>query len=289
MINTDTDVDADDIQSHRAHYASSIAANAGGANERLVAAFASVRREHFVGPGPWTIDGGGGYIQTASADLRLLYQDIVVALATDRGIHNGRPSLHAECMQACQPAPDETVVHIGTGTGYYTAILASMIGAHGAVVGFEIEPDIAERARRNLAHLSNVSVMTGSATESALPNADVIYVSAGATHPLPAWLDALQPGGRLIFPLTPDAGLGCMLLVRRVAMDSFAASCLSTVAFIPCIGARDRANSTAVADAMNSGTLASARSLHRTGRPDHTVCCEGLGWWLSTAEPEHSH
>ena len=46
-------------------------------------------------------------------------------------LNNGEPSLHATSMAAADPAASETVVHIGAGTGYYTAILASVRGEAG--------------------------------------------------------------------------------------------------------------------------------------------------------------
>ena len=144
----------------------------------------------------------------------MLYQDIVIGIATDRGINNGQPSLHARCLAACAPRPGETVIHVGAGTGYYTAVLARLIDNNGRILAFEIEPDLAARARENLAHLSNVAVSAASGTEGSLPSSDLIHVNAGATYPIPSWLDALNIGGRLIFPLTPNEGFGCMLLVR---------------------------------------------------------------------------
>ena len=62
---------------------------------------ASVEREHYVGKGPWQIAVVAGYIPTISDDPRLLYQDVLVGLATDRGINNGQPSLHATFLDAC--------------------------------------------------------------------------------------------------------------------------------------------------------------------------------------------
>jgi protein-L-isoaspartate(D-aspartate) O-methyltransferase len=54
----------------------------------------------------------------------------------------------------------------------------------------------------------------------------VIIASAGATHPLPAWLAALKEGGRLLFPMTVTNGPGGMLLVTRLALDEFSAQML---------------------------------------------------------------
>ena len=95
----------------------------------------------------------------------------------------------------CAPAPGNTVLHVGAGTGYYTAILAALVGDSGNVVAYEIENDLASAARKNLQHLPNVEVFAASAMDGPLPTADVIYVNAGATHPPAIWLDALNPGG----------------------------------------------------------------------------------------------
>ena len=273
------------IQKHRDYYANFIVRSAGSSDERLIAAFAGIEREHYVGRGPWPICNVSGYLPTVSADPRLLYQDILIGLATDRGINNGQPSLHARCLAACAPSEGESVVHIGAGTGYYSAVLAQLVGAGGSVIAYEIEADLAARASRNLAHLPNVTVVRASANEVALPSTDLIYVCAGATHPLASWLDALRLGGRLIFPLTPNEGVGCMLLVTRRGRASYAASAFTKAAFIPCIGARDDGASRALAAALETQSLTTIKSLQRTTPPDDTAWCIGKDWWLSTADP----
>lgn len=273
------------IQDHRDFYANFIVRSAGSSDERLIAAFAAIEREHYVGQGPWPIFSGSGYLPTVSADPRLLYQDILIGLATDRGINNGQPSLHARCLAACAPSEGESVVHIGAGTGYYSAVLAHLVGAGGSVIAYEIEADLAARASRNLVHLPNVTVVRASASEVALPGADLIYVCAGATHPLASWLDALSLGGRLIFPLTPNEGFGCMLLVTRRGRASYAASAFTRAAFIPCIGARDDGASRALTAALETQSLKTIKSLQTTTQPDDTAWCIGKDWWLSTADP----
>lgn len=119
------------IQDYRTFYANLIVRGTGSSNERLIAAFSSVEREHYVGKGPWQIAVIDGYIPTISDDPRLLYQDILVGLATNRGINNGQPSFHANFLNACSPVDGELAVHIGAGTGYYTAILAALVGTTG--------------------------------------------------------------------------------------------------------------------------------------------------------------
>ena len=273
----------DDLQSYRDFYASYIVRSAGAASQALIQAFATTPREHYLGPGPWPIFVGSGYLPTVSDDPRQLYQDVLVGLAADRGINNGQPSLHARCLAACAPAAGERVLHIGAGTGYYTAILAALVGAEGQVIAYEIEADLADRARDNLRHLPQVSVLGASATQGELPRADLIYVNAGATHPLDSWVDALNPGGRLIFPLTPNEGMGCMLLVTRRGGERYDAAVVSRVSFIACIGARDDDASNSLSAALESQSIKSVRSLRRHTPPDTTAWCIGAGWWLSTA------
>jgi len=279
------------IQDFRNLYAHYIVGNAGSSNERLISAFASVKLERYVGKGPWQVLLVGarrGYISTLSDDPRLVYQDILIGLDADRGINNGEPGLHALCLSACEPREGEAVLHIGAGTGYYSAILANLVGSTGSVIAYEIDPSLAERARVNLAQLKNVKVVAESATTAALPNADVIYVNAGATAPPALWLDALNVGGRLLFPMTQNQGPGFMLLITRRGNSTYGATSVTRAAFIGCIGARDEAESNALAKAMASRSIRSVRSLHRGTEPDETAWCVGAGWWLSTADTQWS-
>jgi protein-L-isoaspartate(D-aspartate) O-methyltransferase len=269
----------DTIEDARALYAKSIAQRAGVSDPRVIDAFTSVPREDFVGPGPWKIFAGE-YRPTPSDDARLLYQDVLVALAEDRRINNGQPSLHAKLIGAVAVKPGEHIVHVGAGTGYYSAILAELAGRGGDVDAYEIEPDLAAKAAANLEPWPQARVHAHSATEGQLPQADVIYVSAGATHPLPAWLDALNDGGRLIFPLTASNGMGFMLLVTRHG-DAYAARPVCPAAFIMCAGGVDERASKALLDAMQSGGAMAVRSLRRDGAIDADTWLAGNGWQLS--------
>ena len=270
------------LQARREAYARAIVPAAGPIRPRLVEAFASVAREDFLGPPPWLILGDG---PAWSSDAAELYDDVLVGLAPDRGINNGQPSLHARCLAACAPQPGESVVHVGAGSGYYTAILAVLVGPSGSVLAFEIEADLAERARRQLQPWPQVRVVAGSAVDAALPAADVIYVNAGVSDLPGTWLDALNPGGRLVLPLTPDLGFGVMLAITRLDRQRWAASVLAHVAFIDCVGARDPVAAAALAQALRTRSSDEVRSLRRHQPPDHSAWCVGRDWWLSTAAP----
>jgi protein-L-isoaspartate(D-aspartate) O-methyltransferase len=277
------------LEAHRTFFARLITASIGQPEGRVTAAFASTPRERFVGPGPWSIFTASGYIETPSDDPVFLYQNIVVALSKESRINNGEPLLHAASLAALDVKEGETVVHIGAGTGYYTAVLARLTGRTGPVVAFEIEPELAQRATANLADLENVMVHHRSGATEALPACDVIYVNAGATAPLDIWLDALRPNGRLLFPLTPSEGpggmpgAGGMLLLTQSSPNHFGARFLFPAMFIPCAGARDDETARKLSEAFKRGDMKKVQSLRRNTPPDETCWCSGNGWWLSTA------
>jgi protein-L-isoaspartate(D-aspartate) O-methyltransferase len=260
---------------------------------QLAEAFAAVRREQFLGAGPWQIVTPVGYL-AAPDDPSFVYQDVAIALLPDRQINNGQPSLHARCLAALQIKQGEALVHVGAGTGYYTAVMSKLTGPNGSVVAYEVDQNLAARAAANLSQYPNVSVQNRSAVEAPLPPCHVIYVNAGATGPVAAWLDSLLPGGRLLFPMTSSQGAGGMLLITRsagaqpgapVSNSTFAAKFVSLAAFIHCLGARDEGLGAKLAEAFKTGAFLKVQSLRRDGQPDDTCWFAGQGWWLSTAPP----
>ena len=80
-----------------------------------------------------------------------LYEDVLVVIDRLRGINNGEPALHAAWLAAIDPQPGETVIHVGAGTGYYTAMLSRLVGPGGQVEAYEYEADLAAIAATNLA------------------------------------------------------------------------------------------------------------------------------------------
>jgi protein-L-isoaspartate(D-aspartate) O-methyltransferase len=273
----------DRIEAHRSFFANLITAQAGiPPGSELAAAFASTPREQFVGPPPWRVFTRSGYVETLTDDPAVLYQDVVVSLGSEGPLNNGQPTLHAMCIAALAPKKGERVVHVGAGSGYYTTILAKLVGERGVVDAYEIEPTLARRAIENLAALPNVTVHARSGSEGPLPACDVLYVNAGATEPLAVWLDALRPRGRLLFPMTPDGGVGAMLLVTRHEEEGFAARFLLQAQFVPCIGARSEATEKKLAEAFRNNNWTNVKSLRRNDQPDESCWCCGSNWWLST-------
>jgi protein-L-isoaspartate(D-aspartate) O-methyltransferase len=215
-------------------------------------------------------------------ELADIYDNVLVAIDPERGINNGEPALHAAWIDEVGPQPGETVIHVGAGTGYYTAILALLVQPNGRVEAFEYEADLAAQAAQNLTACSNVKVHAASAFGRVLPTADVIYVNAGVVAPDVQWLRALDPGGRLIFPWQPHKGWGPALLVKRRA-GGLSAQSLMTVGFISCSGTTERIS---VARLPTEADLAAVRSIWiRSDRsPDSSAVAVYDDVWFSSKE-----
>ncbi|UCI21589.1 protein-L-isoaspartate O-methyltransferase [Mesorhizobium sp. B2-1-8] len=224
------------INDIRRFYARLMAANAASSDPRLEEVFASVPREAFLGPGPWTIIAGNATFMTPSADPAHIYQNVLVALDADKGINNGEPFLHAIWIGKLAPRPGEAVTHIGAGSGYYTALLATLVSPGGTVAAFELDDQMAELARGNLEAYGNATVVHGDAVTSPLPPSDIVYVNAGVVAPPAGWLKALRPGGRMIFPWRPAERVPFAVMVTR-GEKGFACHPFMRSWFIPCVGA----------------------------------------------------
>lgn len=209
----------EDLSNLRTRYAELIRQTAQLRSERLVRALSEVPREDYLGAGPWKIMRHIlplKYEDTPDADPAHIYDDVLVALDYTRGLNNGLPSGLAKWIDALDIEPGEHVVHAGCGTGYYTALIAHVVGSAGRVIAIEYDADLAARARANLRKFPQAEVIAGDATKYDPGPADAIFVNAGATHPHPLWLDGLKPLGRLVFPMVrwPDGARFGVLRMR---------------------------------------------------------------------------
>lgn len=268
----------------RSRYAKAIASSPGVDDPRVIHAFETVPREQFLGTGPWMILSREGYVESATADPRLLYDDIVVALAPDKLINNGQPSLHARSLSAARIQPGERVLHIGCGSGYYSAILSELVSSSGAVNAWDVEPTLVDTARRNLQRWTNASVELRSGTALPFPESDIIYVCAGCTQPLLGWVNALSDGGRLLFPLTPGWDYGGMLMITSES-GRYRAKFICRCSFIPCTGGSNVADEAALREAFVARDMECVSELklgNGAGRDDAWLV--GDGWWLMTSQ-----
>lgn len=257
-----------DLDEIRHYYAEELRAVANLQSAALVRAFATVPRERFLGSGPWQVftpDSESDWT-TKDADPRQLYHNLLVAIDAKRRLNNGYPSFLAFLIEQLELKEGDHVVHIGCGPGYYTAVIAEVVGTTGRVTAVEIDSQLARRAQNNLSNMAQVKIIEGDGGEEDPGPCDAILVNAGATHPRSIWLDSLRAGGRLILPLTVTGDEGgtegaIVKIIREPA--GFAASFVSRVGIFPCAGARDAALNTKLTAAFKRGDEKSVQSLRR--------------------------
>ena len=217
------------LDDYRRFYAEEIEQVASLTSTALVEAFARVPREKFLGP-PWQLASAevramaaAGLIQLkyrTTSEPRHLYHNVVVSLDSAMDTNIGQPSALASWINALDLRSGDRVYHMGCGVGYYTAIMAEVVGPGGNVVAIDAQPDLAARAQENLSGYGQVAVQAGDGAAFDPGPCDAMLINAGVTHPQGLWLDRLREGGRLVVPLTiaisPAMGQGVMLkFVRR--------------------------------------------------------------------------
>ena len=153
-------------------------------DERVLAAMATVPREEFV----------------PDEHRRRAYADSALPIGYGQTI--SQPWIVAAICQALAPQADETVLEVGTGSGYSTCVLALLAGR---VVSIERVEPLARRAREAIAaqDITNAEVIVGDGSAGLPEQAPFDGIAVHATAPgLPRNLAAqLAPGGRLVVPI----------------------------------------------------------------------------------------
>ena len=138
-----------DLDEIRHYYAEELRAVSNLQSAALVRAFAKIPREHFLGPGPWQVFSPGidSVWTTTDADPKHLYHNLLVVIDGARHLNNGHPSFLAFLIDQLDLKAREHVVHVGCGPGYYTAVIAEVVGPTGLVTALEIDSHLARRAQ----------------------------------------------------------------------------------------------------------------------------------------------
>ena len=262
-----------DIDMRRHFFAEELEAVCKLRTPALVDAFATVPRDQFLPPGPWTVladvdlgyqigSGAQRLRSTPDADPARVYHNIAVAIDPERQLFNGQPGTLGFWIDSLDLAPKARVLHVGAGLGYYTAVMGECVGATGRVLAFEIDEALAGQAARRLASRPWIDVRHGDAAGPLRESFDAILVNAGVTHPLDSWLDALAPGGRMMLPVTTSMpamgstlGKGVVLLIVRDESGSFNARVITVVAVYSALGIRDTEMNERVGKALAEGPM----------------------------------
>jgi protein-L-isoaspartate(D-aspartate) O-methyltransferase len=169
---------------------------------RILDLLKHVRREHYV-----------------PKDMRdMAFMDMEIPLGY--GAYMWQPKLEARTVQELHLTRDDTVLEVGTGSGYLTALL-SALSKH--VTSVEIVPELSAIAGQHLHAYrhENVTLQTGDAARGWGSSSYDVIVLTGSTPVLPnTFQNSLNIGGRL-FAIVGDAPVMEARLITRVAEDKF--------------------------------------------------------------------
>ena len=287
------------IEECREFYAREVKFAANVTTPGLVEAFAQVPRETFLGAGPWQIGSAEARSMSAAGMLQMsyitvddprdVYHNVVVSLERSKDINNGQPSALGRWIDALELKPGGRVYHLGCGVGYYTAIMAEVVGRNGSVVGIDLQPELIERAKKNLEGYSNVTVEAGDGATFDPGECDAILVNAGVTHPQPIWLERLRENGRLVAPFTmamnASIGQGVMTKIAR-ERGAYSAEMITPLAIYSGGRMRDPALEPVMVKALTTGGLLKLKSVRRDAHePQETCVVHAREVCLSTMEP----
>ncbi len=163
------------------------------------------------------------------------YTDTPLSIGHNQTI--SQPTTVAFMMELLSPQPAQKILDVGFGSGWTTAILASIVGERGRVWGLEINPEIYEFGRANLQRsgFTNIQLLNQSGWEG-LPDYapfDKILVSAAAPKKIPAALkEQLRVGGRLVIPVAGNFGQS-ILVLRKIDKNKFEQADYPGFIFVP--------------------------------------------------------
>ena len=182
-------------------------------------AFTAVPRHQFIPNTIWD-DSGGELVPLRRDDdpdrwWEAAYAPAAVVTQVDDGHPAGpgqrgryitssasQPDVVALMLDALDVEPGMRVLEIGTGTGYNAALLAHRLGP-GNVTSVEIDPEVADHARRALTTTGYpVTVLTGDGAQGYPPHApyDRIIATAAVQRVPYQWVAQTRPGGVILTP-----------------------------------------------------------------------------------------
>lgn len=170
-------------------------------------AFVTVPRHGFVSDGIYLPDGQGGMVHHGldKGLLAHIYADHPLVVKLSPLTSCSQPALLAIILQHLDLVPGRRVLEIGTGTGYFAALLAETVGDADLVTTVEIQSDVASRARDALAKAGyggiSVCVRDGLYGCPERGPYDRIVVSTCASDVAPSWMGQLATDGFLLVPL----------------------------------------------------------------------------------------
>jgi protein-L-isoaspartate(D-aspartate) O-methyltransferase len=193
-----------------------------GISERVLEAMGQTERHRFI-PG---------------RSCSVAYMDAPVLIGQGQTI--SQPFIVALMTHLAAVKFDDTILEVGTGSGYQAAVLAHLARK---VCTVEIIPSLAEAAANVLKELGyeNVSVKIGDGYNgwSECGPFDAVIVTAALGHVPPPLIEQLKVGGRLIMPLGPSEAPQQLTLIEKIAPSETRTRSIILVRFVPFTRSQD--------------------------------------------------
>jgi protein-L-isoaspartate(D-aspartate) O-methyltransferase len=193
-----------------------------GISERVLEAMGQTERHRFI----------------RERSCSVAYMDAPVLIGHDQTI--SQPFIVALMTHLAAVKSDDTVLEVGTGSGYQTAVLARLVRK---VCTVEIIPPLAEAAAKVLRELGydNVSIKVGDGYLG-WPECgpfDAMIVTAALDHVPPPLIEQLKVGGRLVMPLGPAHAPQQLTVIEKIAPSETRTRSITLVAFVPFTRSQD--------------------------------------------------
>jgi protein-L-isoaspartate(D-aspartate) O-methyltransferase len=166
-------------------------------DERVLGLYGAVPREHYV----------------SDEYQGLAFADIAVPIGEDQFMM--KPVQEARMLQALDVQPGESVLEVGTGSGFITACLSHL---GGIVTSYEIRAQLSEAASERLRaeQVENVELVVGDGLHAGLaPGSFQVIALTGSVPSYPDYLEGLlAPGGRM-FAVVGEGSVMTAMLIQR--------------------------------------------------------------------------
>lgn len=183
---------------------------------RIIEAFSAINRKDFILP----------------EHIDETYDDTALPIGFGQTI--SQPYTVAFMMELLQPQKNESILDVGSGSGWATSLLAQIVGAGGSVWGVERIPELVEFGQNNLAKYNFPHAHIVQATEKVgLPEHapyDKILVSAGDTHVPKELLKQLKVGGMMVIPVSDS-----ILKIKKITEQKTETEKFEGFVFVPLI------------------------------------------------------
>lgn len=166
-------------------------------DEKVLDVFATTRREDFV-------PAGFESLAFAETEIPIGHGEFMLT-----------PVIEGRILQALALRPTDTVLEVGTGTGFLTACLARLTRA---VVSIDVHSDFLARARDRLdgADVENVELISMDAMQELPPGPfDAVVVSGSVERFDPRFVDVLRASGRLFIVVGAEPAMEARLVTRN--------------------------------------------------------------------------